>query len=155
MKIRMGFVSNSSSSSFTCSVCSEVFSGWDCSPSDFDHYECVYGHIFCGDQLVNKEKFYEACDRFEENWSENYEDLPKDWYEDKDRIEKYGLSDDDKNEVPIIFCPLCNFQNISSDDALSYIYKKYNITIEEVKKQIKEQFSSYKDFVKYLQEPSK
>lgn len=155
MKIRMGFVSNSSSSSFTCSVCSETFVGWDSSPRDFDHYECVYGHIFCGDQLVNKEKFYEACDRFEENWSENYEDLPKDWYEDKDRIEKYGLSDDDRYEVPTQFCPICTMNFICNNDCISYLYKKYQTDNKKLAKEIKDKFVTYKDFVKYLQESSK
>lgn len=29
MKTRLGFVSNSSSTSFYCSICNEYFSGWD------------------------------------------------------------------------------------------------------------------------------
>ena len=66
MKIRIGFVSNSSSSSFTCSVCSEVFSGWDISVRDVDHHQCINGHIFCDDQIVNKKKFDEAVERFED-----------------------------------------------------------------------------------------
>lgn len=48
MKFRLGFVSNSSSSSFVCDICNETFSGWDASPSDFDGVrECQNGHIIC------------------------------------------------------------------------------------------------------------
>ena len=47
MKIRNGFVSNSSSSSFVCNVCGNVESGMDASASDLGMPECVNGHIFC------------------------------------------------------------------------------------------------------------
>ena len=40
MKIRYGFVSNSSSSSFTCLVCGSTESGMDACASDFDFVEC-------------------------------------------------------------------------------------------------------------------
>ena len=46
MKIRTGFVSNSSSSSFVCDVSKEIYSGWDASLSDFELYECENGHTF-------------------------------------------------------------------------------------------------------------
>jgi len=49
MKIRSGFVSNSSSSSFVCNVCGTVESGMDMSASDFDMETCCNGHTFCLD----------------------------------------------------------------------------------------------------------
>ena len=56
MKIRNGFVSNSSSSSFICDVCGHVESGWDMSMSEM--YECTNGHTFCeshvSDNVDNK-----------------------------------------------------------------------------------------------------
>lgn len=47
MKIRNGFVSNSSSSSFTCDVCGNTESGMDCGLSDFSMTQCINGHTFC------------------------------------------------------------------------------------------------------------
>jgi hypothetical protein len=47
MKIRTGFVSNSSSSSFICNVCGENVSGYDMMLSEAEMYECGNGHIFC------------------------------------------------------------------------------------------------------------
>jgi hypothetical protein len=47
MKIRKGFVSNSSSSSFICEVCGEIEGGWDASLSDVGMFECENGHVFC------------------------------------------------------------------------------------------------------------
>ena len=55
MKIRKGFVSNSSSSSFICLVCGTVESGMDASPSDFGMSECVHGHTFCNGHATSQE----------------------------------------------------------------------------------------------------
>ena len=52
MKIRQGFVSNSSSSSFVCQVCGEEASGWDIGLEEACMYECEYGHTFCEDHLT-------------------------------------------------------------------------------------------------------
>ena len=47
MKIRSGFVSNSSSSSFLCDVCGCMESGYDASLADMEMHECVNGHTVC------------------------------------------------------------------------------------------------------------
>jgi hypothetical protein len=55
MKIRNGFVSNSSSTSFTCDVCGYECGGWDYSLDDANMYECENGHTFCRDEVINKD----------------------------------------------------------------------------------------------------
>jgi hypothetical protein len=52
MKVRQGFVSNSSSSSFTCDVCGETESGWDYCLSDVDMYKCQNSHTFCESEAL-------------------------------------------------------------------------------------------------------
>jgi hypothetical protein len=52
MKIRAGFVSNSSSSSFICEVCGEDASGWDLGLEDAEMVNCVNGHTFCEDHVI-------------------------------------------------------------------------------------------------------
>jgi len=55
MKIRNRFVSNSSSSSFTCAVCGNTQSGYDMSLNDFEMSRCENGHIIdneCLDQRI-------------------------------------------------------------------------------------------------------
>lgn len=52
MKIRTGFVSNSSSSSFVCDVCGNIESGWDLGLNDAEMCECVNGHTFCQSHML-------------------------------------------------------------------------------------------------------
>jgi hypothetical protein len=51
-KIRNGFVSNSSSSSFVCCISGDIESGWDISYEDAGMYECLEGHVFSEDYKV-------------------------------------------------------------------------------------------------------
>lgn len=69
MKKRIGFVSNSSSSSFICDVTGEKYEGYDLSPCDEDLYECEEGHIFPMDMKVRELTDEEA---------EDYCEVPKD-----------------------------------------------------------------------------
>ena len=55
MKYRSDFVTNSSSSSYVCEICKREGSGFDLGLSDLGFVECVNGHIFCEEHLINKE----------------------------------------------------------------------------------------------------
>ena len=104
MKIRQGFVSNSSSSSFICDMCGYNVEGRDLSVEDADFYYCENGHEICGDCMnapVDKP----------DDWSV--------WNEENDGIsEKY--------------CPLCNFEELDFADARRYLLKTTKYTEEEV-----------------------
>jgi len=52
MKVRFGFVSNSSSSSYTCDFCSRNESGYDLCLSEAGMVECVHNHTFCEDHQI-------------------------------------------------------------------------------------------------------
>ena len=110
MKIRTGFVSNSSSSSFVCDACDETFSGWDAAPDEFDHFECVNGHIFCDEFLVGE--------------------LPESEDEDED-----GYWDG----LPVEYCPVCQFKVGCSSKLAIYLEKKSKSTRAEVFAKIKEE----------------
>ena len=55
MKYRSDFVTNSSSSSYICEICKREDSGYNLGLSDLGFVECVNGHIFCEEHLINKE----------------------------------------------------------------------------------------------------
>lgn len=52
MKYRSDFVTNSSSSSYTCDICGRTESGWDISLSEAGMFECVDGHTICKDEML-------------------------------------------------------------------------------------------------------
>ena len=53
MKIRNGFVSNSSSSSFICDVSGTDASGWDMCLEEANMYQCENGHTFLREYAVD------------------------------------------------------------------------------------------------------
>lgn len=121
MKVRIGFVSNSSSSSFVCDVCGEEQSGWDMCLSEAEMSECVNGHTFCNDHKI------EAPD-VEVN-------------EDEDN--------DDSYDVPADKCPCCTFQVVSNWDLINFLLKEKGMTRDEVAKLLKEKFANYDEFREY------
>jgi hypothetical protein len=61
MKIRNGFVSNSSTSSYTCDVCGNTEAAYDLGLEDAGMYQCEHGHCFCEEDLIgpSQEERYE------------------------------------------------------------------------------------------------
>ena len=64
MKIRNGFVSNSSSSSFVCEICNMKQTGWDISLEEVDMSCCENNHTFCNSHLLDPNNFDKLYDIF-------------------------------------------------------------------------------------------
>lgn len=155
MKKRYGFVSNSSSSSYTCDVCGNNESGWDLCISEIDMSECVNGHTFCNDHakgisLADKKDYLvkgmqDDPEYFDYEMSivakieQNDEDTINDLYDT-------AIADCDAYEVSER-CPVCTFAEPCSDDIYKYLIKKYNLTERQILDEIKGMFGSYKDFL--------
>jgi len=57
MKVRLGFVSNSSSSSFVCEVCGDTFESYDKGIAHFSLVMCEdHDHLFCEAHRINPEQ---------------------------------------------------------------------------------------------------
>lgn len=173
--IRLGFVSNSSSSSFICNICNGIESGYDAS------LECSNGHIFhkgCSSieivslSIEEKKQYlikrlYDINDRHLEQISntndENRIEMFQRWIDENKReieilncCDEYTIQDEynDVTEGETIisekFCPICQMIHVDSTDMKKFIYKKFELTEEKMIKEIKEKFSSYEEFQNFL-----
>ena len=122
MKIRNGFVSNSSSTSFTCDVCGYDCGGWDYSLDDANMYECDNGHTFCRDEVINTD---------DPEW-------------DMDQV----LEND--SIINPKFCPICNLQVVTNFMRLEYAAYKYGFGWDDITKEIQSKFKTYDEMITYI-----
>lgn len=158
MKTRQGFVSNSSSSSFVCDVSGESYEGWDGDYGDIHECNCLNGHSFASDYLIEISETIPTPDKrafMTENADEKEtiafksvtdEQIEK-WWEEDDWIDEYENNTDQYWELPEQRCPICTFQKPCDRDILTYLLKDTGLTKESILKSLRETFSSYRDFL--------
>ena len=127
MKKRLGFISNSSSSSFICD-CGHGISHYDGVTLEDDGIEkCENGHYFCPD-----------CNSGTD--SNNH-------FIKVNRDEEYdGFSKLLKKE----YCPYCTLEKISDSDLILFLFKKYSLNKTNIIKEIKTVFKTYENFKEYI-----
>ena len=147
MKVREGFVSNSSSSSFVCSICGDSQVGYD-GQYDIRVWCCSHGHEFCeecmprspgkiADELA---KDIESAimtleldvDEAKELRERGSHDERKDW------ILKYITYDDLDSNV----CPVCNLEAMPDFILITYLCEKIGMNLEEVSAEIRSQYKN-------------
>jgi len=147
MKIRKGFVSNSSSSSFVCDVCGNIEVGYDMSLQDFEMSRCDNGHEFCDSHITRDvqltiEQKVEKLKRLY-SYSEGY-------------LKKIEVNENDEDEIDNMYqnvisdvgissesCPICQLDSIRDIDLNRYLLTKYSLKREEVEGEIRESFDDY------------
>lgn len=165
MKIRNGFVSNSSSSSFTCDVCGTTESGMDASAHDFEMSTCVNGHTFCDSHAPESEpmtpkqyrdeirKQIEAC-----TWM-NKERIQSDIAEMEmvpdDEIEDFYNDNYSDDGIPECQCPICTFKALDKNDGFKYLKKKFSMDDKEILESIQVHFKTYSEFQNFLSNETK
>ena len=82
MKVRKGFVSNSSSSSFVCDLTGEAFETYE-GLDDREAVQCEKGHVFFYEGYPEVEKWVESDDNDDDDYGRNY-------------------------NMPSELCPICN-----------------------------------------------
>lgn len=145
MKTRLGFVSNSSSSSFICDVCGQEASGWDMCLSDAEMYECENGHTFCRSEIIDADRKDIITALENHRWLEVPDNI-----EEYTSIDDFCDIDDFEYEIPECCCPICTFNSYSDSMMNSYIFKKYGIDKAVLFKEIKDKFGVYSKFQEYL-----
>lgn len=166
MKARLGFVSNSSSSSFVCLVCGEEQGGFDMSITEAGMQSCEHNHIICTDHALPYEMTWEIQrQRALDAWlvregskqhlrpaieAADSEDRWRDLVEAQPEIE--WLYETDPNELPPETCPICQFKTLDTADGLAYLLKEQGLTRERVLAAIHAQFDGdYERFRAWLQ----
>lgn len=168
IKKRLNFVSNSSSSSWTCALCGETEIYYDGDDND-SFYECGHGHTICFDCLdnyVTKEMLQKA----KKSLKSQLKQITS-YYEDADeRIEQYEnelennintLDDlinsdvyycycdhqDYSNYLMPEICPVCNFMFLLDRDYINYVQKIFNIPPKsKILENIKRTYLNYDEF---------
>ena len=142
MKIRTGFVSNSSSSSFTCNVCDNTQSGWDMCLSEACMVECRNGHVFCEDHLVKPVWFGGYNTIVNKEGKNDYEDM--DIMADEER--DFDDYDDGRYNILPVSCPVCSLVDIPTDAMCKFLLWKSSMTYKEAENDFRQQFESMEDF---------
>jgi len=126
MKIRNGFVSNSSTSSFICNLCGEEYSGWDASPFDRDYecYVCPNEHIMCEEHIKEDlEPILEkGCEHEFNREAANF--CPECGEEAWVESEEFTISSKQ--------CPICQFQAYAESEMAGYLLKTRGVSREDV-----------------------
>jgi hypothetical protein len=180
MKIRKGFVSNSSSSSFVCCICNFTEEVEDSEVVDNCSFiRCSEGHTFCKQHLNKKiptkevvsllltedniiarelgKKFAAANSKnisFRNIY--NFDGALDVTYDDEgDNNDRYHQQYSFVTNLPIYMCPVCRFDMADNQELLKYFLKQSNLTIEQVLKQLKQQFQTHQQFKQHLDKKTK
>jgi len=156
MKTRNGFISNSSSTSFICDVCSHMESGMDASARDLGFETCVNGHVFCDSHVENLPKQTPADIRkdikeqitSDKYWDETTKKSALDELDDTldDDIEELFEESYSDDGVAACQCPICTFTELSTDDGFAFLKKNSGFANKEILDAIKSTFKTYKEF---------
>ena len=152
MKIRNGFVSNSSSSSYTCDVCHRTESGYDASLSDFGMTECENGHTFCDSHGKKKSSIDADVLRAIMSKGASAGDVAK-WANMSkddllDEFDEWLADGDGCYSYPKELCPICMMIKVPDETLLKYVIEKSGKSRKDWEAELKAEYPTYDDFCK-------
>jgi len=148
MKIRTGFVSNSSSSSFVCEVCGEEYSGFDAGLLEAEMSECERGHVFCDSHmspeskiLSDEEKKAFIIEAFGLEGDEAVKASQLDSEVLDAQYEEALEEADDRYSVDKSRCPLCTFHRPNDKQLVKYFMYVFSKSRDGLMKDMKTMFN--------------
>lgn len=155
MKVRSGFVSNSSSSSFVCDISGEITSGYDMCFRDAGMTRFYCGHTVSDKYADDARKQFlsQPYGKIAEQLREYCKEASSFFLAN---IEKHGMSIEDSfeetcaefgldDELPSSMCPICNLKYVTKDSVLAYLLKSSAMEIDDVVNNIKDTFGKQPD----------
>jgi len=158
MKIRRGFVSNSSSTSFTCEISGDTESGYDIGMTDAGMYSCRSDHYMCEcyvEEFIEKlaaqgidaimaampdEDDQDMRDALEEEYDAaciTQEVSADDLY---NMVESMLGDFDGRGALPQGMCPICQLEHVSRPDVIRYLLMCRDCTVEDLRVEIKQRY---------------
>lgn len=155
MKIRKGFISNSSSSSFICDICGTMDSGYDCAPHELGFAKLPCGHLICMEEVINlpdEEFAVLVADELKQYEPKQYS---VDYFKSLDGIETdisikekyYKLT---RKHYIKEQCPICTNKVILDKDLLSYVLIQIGKDKQTVTDEIKQKFATRDDMLDFF-----
>jgi hypothetical protein len=150
MKIRTGFVSNSSSSSYICDVCGYSEYLWE-PPYGFTY--CCKGHGLCKDCFtIDDTKITEIANLSADEIMKVFglrEDCK--WHQISIKCIKEDKSEDlirelvTEDELIEEFCPICSFEVY-----VAYVCGELGKNTVKIAEEIKDRFDNYQEFMEFI-----
>jgi hypothetical protein len=180
MKIRNGFVSNSSSSSFICDITGEVESGWDLGLEEAGMYQCENGHTFSEQFLIEEitleqkrqwlmssnhgmDYCYKVALRHQKDYDEKYtleraQELKKEHNRligamsesEVEELYEEAAEEEGRYDIPSILCPICQMKEFTTDHLFKYLRLSRGITKKEIISEVLANFKNFDSFSEFL-----
>lgn len=179
MKIRKGFISNSSSSSFICDICGTMESGYHSSASELGFAELPCGHTICESEVISisDEEFEEfAVENLKKDIEDYQKDLDNETNDQEKRSIQWSLNDakTQLKEVEILIeegdfdrdnykditefkfviqqCPICTNKVILAEDLVKYLLNQSGKTRDQIVKEIQKKFTTRQEILDSIEE---
>jgi len=152
MKIRKGFISNSSSTSFTCEICGNTETGFDCFVDELGFYQCENEHIFCQEEAVGEIEELENDDIGRYVSIKNCPICLFQVISNNDvanyLLKEYNIS----REIVFEEIKKVNARRkvLKNFEYVKYVFDKQNLDEKKMLEILKDRFHNYSEFRKYI-----
>jgi len=143
MKIRRGFVANSSSSTYICDVCGDVESGMDLGLEELSMYQCSNGHYF-----HNHEAMYNVDD----DPTQLQLDAKIELTGDEDDADLVDVLDELRYSMPPNTCPICMLKVVEDSAVLRFAVIELRTNLPNLQDRFRQRFKTYHEYIVWRKE---